>query len=165
MNADTVNKSTGPVRRCKFPWKDWLVGATFEKPTVLTFGKEIPKDKSPQVLTTQIHQWAKIYKLWAYTSVNTAKTTISIYTVKRGKNKRPDTLFPYPSKGPRMKKTTTVCDSEKTIKAAKKTAKKASTKSAPAKKTVRQARVERGIAATAKKSAKKPAKKSAKKAA
>ena len=97
MNPSTIEKSTGPVRKCKFPWADWLKG-TAEKPIVLTFGKDVPAGKTPAVLTTQLHQWAKVHKLWAYTSVAADKKTLSIYTepIKKNLKKRPDTLFPYP---------------------------------------------------------------------
>lgn len=97
MNHSTIDKSTGPTRKCKFPWADWLKG-TFESPVVLTFGKDVPADKKPAVLTTQLHQWAKIYKLWAYTSVAADKKTISIYTVpvKKNQKQRPESQFPYP---------------------------------------------------------------------
>lgn len=105
MNAETIANSKGPTRKVKFPWREWLAG-TFENPVTLTFGKEIPASKSPAVFSAQLHQWAEVYKLWAFTSVNRGKTTtVAIYTQPRGKStKRPDSKFPYPQPAKDTKK-------------------------------------------------------------
>lgn len=124
MNSDTIKKSKGPKRQTKFPWFDWLSG-TFEKPIKLTFGKEIPAKKKPEVFIAQLHQWAAIYKLWAFTSTSADHKTISIYTEPRkpGSNKRPDSKFPYPKlEKPVAKKKAAKKAAPK--KAAKKSAKK-----------------------------------------
>lgn len=158
MNPSTIEKSTGPVRKCKFPWADWLKG-TSENPVVLTFGKDVPADKTPAVLTTQLHQWAKIHKLWAFTSVAADKKTLSIYTepIKKGQKKRPDTLFPYPKQSEKkpMKK------SAKAKAPAAEAVATSDTKLSP-KKTAK-AKPAKGKAKPSKKA--KPAKKSAKKVA
>lgn len=148
MNEKTINKSNGPVRSTKYPWVKWLKGdkghVPFEKPTVLTFGKDIPGDKKPAVLTAQIHQWAGILGVYAFTSVSADKKQISIYTVpvpkKIGKKEpmRPESLFPYPKqeKSAVAKKKAAAAQPESETKPAKKAAKKKPAKKS-AKKTAK----------------------------
>lgn len=133
MNADTIKNYKGPVRKAKFPWADWLKGSE-AKPTVLTFGKDIPEGKTPEVLTAQLHQHAKANRLFLYTSVSADKKTISFYTVQMGKGKnpvRPESKFTYPKtkEKPAMAKKKAAASKD-----AKKSPKKAAKKKPAAKK-------------------------------
>ena len=93
----TISTETKKPRR-QFPWKLWLKG-TPKKPVILEFGKDIPKEKKPAVFTAQLHEWAKAFKLWVYTSVAHDKNSISIYCVPEVEGQtRPASSFSSPKK-------------------------------------------------------------------
>lgn len=99
--ATPPRPKTGKHRsRKKFPWDKWLQARTAAKATKLIFGKHIPADKKPMVLTTQLHQWGDAFGLWVYTSVDHQRKFMLVYGVPKVEGKeRPESEFPSPKKG------------------------------------------------------------------
>jgi len=100
--AKSGNPKTGKHRsRKKYPWDKWIKSPP-TRPTKLVFGKDIPAEKKPTVLTTQLHQWGSALGYWVYTSVDHDKTYILVYGVRIVEGKtRPESKFSSPKKGTR----------------------------------------------------------------
>jgi hypothetical protein len=133
MTTETTNGEA----RTKYPWEKWLKGSSPKKPTTIVFGKDVPLEKKPLVLVTQLHQWGLHYGLWVFTSVAHDKSKLLVYGVPIRKGKeRPPSVFPSPKKGTHHASKNVMAKKKaagkKASKSTKKSAKKGTKKAAAA---------------------------------